>query len=132
MHIGGAAAGWPSRHCQWNVSLARPLFSLSNVKHGWPRPDKMAAFSASPVNSCRPRPLHWLSSTSYLRRLFAPAQFRQIETAPRHGVRVCGARKEVTSKPYRMEYVIRCFSQGGPSKFGHSQRFSNLQAKRTR
>ena len=24
-----------------------------------------------------------LSSTSYLRRLFAPAQFRQIETAPR-------------------------------------------------
>ena len=34
-----------------------PFPLCSNMEHGWPRPDKMAAFSASPVNSARS--LHW-------------------------------------------------------------------------
>ena len=94
MHTGGR--GCQSRLCQWTHGRtsrrAHPTpFLLPNTEHGWPRPDKMAAFSASPVNSPSPsspppslaRRSLALSSTSYLRRLFAPAQFRQIETAPR-------------------------------------------------
>lgn len=51
MHIGG---GCQSPQCRQWSSAAAARRSTPFLEHGWPLPDKMAEFSASPVNSVSP------------------------------------------------------------------------------